>query len=406
MVLAEGSPTEPACNLFGITAAEDAATGRLRNDRNPCWSGLMHRCDPECIALFIEAEKLRTGRIARQSEGMTTPIALDSAFRQIIEAVPNALLVVNRSGQIVMMNTLVERVLGYESADILGWPIGRLLTESLRDRHPELRVALFVSPWSGPLAPGRDLFALHKDGHEFLVELGVAAIATSDGPMVVLGVVDISARGREEARIRAALKEKDILLQEIHHRVKNNLQIVSSLLDLQAARVTDWAMRDLLRDSQNRIHSMGLIHQTLYGTQDFQSVDFAQFSKALLSLLIRSYSIDPERIAIRVDVEPVHLPIDKAVPCGLVVNELITNALKHAFPDRDRGEIRIALSRQLGNEALLSVSDDGIGLPNHVNSKTTTSIGLQLVELLANQLDGEISVSRSNPTRFSLRFPI
>jgi two-component system, sensor histidine kinase PdtaS len=256
------------------------------------------------------------------------------------------------------------------------------------------------------VAPGRDLYALHKDGHEFPVEIGRAPIDTSDGPMVILGVVDISARGQKEARIRAALQEKDVLLGEIHHRVKNNLQIVASLLDLQAARVADPATRDLLRDSQNRIHSMGLIHQTLYGSKDFRSVDFAQFSEALLSALIRSYDTEPERIAIRIDVEPVRLPIDIAVPCGLVVNELITNALKHAFPGRDRGEIRIALTRQLGNEALLSVSDNGIGLPDHVDTNSTATIGLQLVGLLAAQLDGEVSISRSDPTRFSLRFPI
>jgi two-component sensor histidine kinase len=224
--------------------------------------------------------------------------------------------------------------------------------------------------------------------------------------MVLSAIVDLSHRKHEEARIRAALREKDILLSEIHHRVKNNLQIVSSLLDLQAARVSDQAMRDLLRDSQNRIHSMALIHQALYGSKDLASVDFAQFSETLLSALIQSYEIDPDRIAIRVDVEPVQLPIDIAVPCGLVVNELITNALKHAFPNRGRGEIRIALTRQVGNEVLLSVSDNGIGLPDHVDTSRIETIGLQLVGLLADQLGGEISISQSSPTRFSLQFQI
>jgi two-component system, sensor histidine kinase PdtaS len=329
-----------------------------------------------------------------------------TAFHQIIEAVPNAILVVDRNGRIAMINALVERVFGYNRNDILGQPVGQLVTERFGSRQPESRSDWFGGQWRGPVAPGRDLYALHKDGHEFPVEIGRAPIDTSDGPMVILGVVDISARGQKEARIRAALQEKDVLLGEIHHRVKNNLQIVASLLDLQAARVADPATRDLLRDSQNRIHSMGLIHQTLYGSKDFRSVDFAQFSEALLSALIRSYDTEPERIAIRIDVEPVRLPIDIAVPCGLVVNELITNALKHAFPGRDRGEIRIALTRQLGNEALLSVSDNGIGLPDHVDTNSTATIGLQLVGLLAAQLDGEVSISRSDPTRFSLRFPI
>ena len=345
-------------------------------------------------------------KCAVASYDMTDCIHLDGVFRQIVEAVPNAMIVVNGNGQVVMMNAQGERVFGYRGNEILGWPIEQLVTERFRDRHPALRSAFLVSPSSGPMAPGRDLYALHKDGREILAEISRTPIETSDGPMVLLAIVDISERGQEEARIRAALKEKDILLGEIHHRVKNNLQIVSSLLDLQAARVADQGTQALLRDSQNRIHSMALIHQTLYGSKDFDSVDFAQFSETLLSALISSYGIDPDRIAIRVDVEPVHLPIDIAVPCGLVVNELITNALKHAFPNRDQGEIRIALTRQLGNEALLSVSDNGIGLPDHVDTRGTATIGLQLVGLLASQLDGEVSIHRSNPTRFSLRFPI
>jgi two-component sensor histidine kinase len=151
---------------------------------------------------------------------------------------------------------------------------------------------------------------------------------------------------------------------------------------------------------------MALIHQTLYGSKDFESVDFAQFSATLLPALIESFSIDPTRIVTRVEVEPVHLPIDTAVPCGLVVNELITNALKHAFPNRARGEIHVALTRQPGNEVLLSVSDDGIGLPEHADINTTETLGLQLVGLLAAQLDGEVSIHRSDPTRISLRFSI
>jgi two-component sensor histidine kinase len=224
--------------------------------------------------------------------------------------------------------------------------------------------------------------------------------------MVLSAIVDISHLRQEEERIRASLREKHVLLSEIHHRVKNNLQIVYSLLGLQAARVGDRATQDLLRDSQNRIYSMALIHQTLYGSEDFENVDFALFIDTLLPGLTRSFGIDPQHIAVRVAVEPVRLPIDIAVPCGLVVNELISNAMKHAFQDRRRGEIRIALTRQIGREALLSVSDNGIGLPDHLDVRNTETIGLQLVALLADQLDGEISIHRSGPTRFSLRFPI
>jgi PAS domain S-box-containing protein len=339
-------------------------------------------------------------------DSMTNHIRLDEVFQQAVEAVPNAVMVVNRNSQIVMINGQAERVFGYVKTEILGCSIGQLVTERVRGHKPVLPSRFLVIPWSGPMTPGHELHALHKDGHEFPVEIGRSPIETNDGPMVILGIVDSSERGQEAARFRAAVKAKDVLLGEIHHRVKNNLQIVSSLLDLQAARVSDQATRDLLRDSQNRIHSMALIHQTLYGSKDLETVDFAQFSETLLSVLVRSYGIEPDRITVRVDVEPVDLPIDLAVPCGLVLNELITNAIKHAFPNRGRGEIRIALSRQPGDEVLLSVSDNGIGLPDHMDTSRVETIGLQLVELLATQLDGEISIHRSGPTQFSLRFPI
>jgi two-component system, sensor histidine kinase PdtaS len=337
---------------------------------------------------------------------LTNHIRLDEVFHQVVDAVPNAMVVVNRDSQIVMINAQAEEIFGYGRTEILGCPIEQLVTERDRGGNPKLRSQFFVDPTSEPMAPGHELCALHKDGHEFLVEIGRSAIETSDGPMVILGIVGSSGRGQEATRNRGELKERDILPGEVHHRINNNLQIVSSLLDLQAAGAADQATRDLLRDSQNRIHSMALIHQTLNGSKDFESVGFAQFSETLLSVLVRSYGVEPDRIAIRIDVEPVDLPVDIAVPCGLILNELVTNAIKHAFPDRDHGEIRIALTRQLGNEVLLSVSDNGVGLPDHLDTRTTETVGLQLVELLATQLDGEISIHRSGPTRISLRLPI
>jgi two-component system, sensor histidine kinase PdtaS len=340
------------------------------------------------------------------SRNMPDKLYRNRVFGQIAEAAPNAMVMISEGGRVVMMNTQAEHLFGYKREDVLGQPVEMLIPERFRNRHPALLAAFTASPRSGPMAPGRDLYARRKDGSEFPVEIGLNPIETAEGPMVLSAIVDISHRKQEEDRMLAALREKDVLLGEIHHRVKNNLQIVYSLLGLQAARVDDRATQDLLRDSQNRIHSMALIHQTLYGSKDFESVDFALFIATLLPALSRSYGIDPEHIAIRVDVEPVRLPIDIAVPCGLVVNELITNALKHAFQDRICGEISIALSRQLGREALLSVSDNGVGLPDHLDVQKTETIGLQLVGLLAEQLDGEIAIRRSDPTRFSLRFPI
>ena len=162
----------------------------------------------------------------------------------------------------------------------------------------------------------------------------------------------------------------------------------------------------MLRESQNRIKSMALIHQTLYKSQDFAQVDFSNFLNSLAPTLVSSYGVDPNRITLKVETVEVQLPINAAIPCGLVVNELISNALKHAFPGNGRGEIRIRLGRISESHAVLSVSDDGQGLPEGLDPANTETLGLQLVNLLTDQLDGTIEINRANPTAFTLSFPI
>jgi PAS domain S-box-containing protein len=297
-------------------------------------------------------------------------------------------------------------VFGYERAEMLGQSIEFLVPERFRGHHPGLRTAFFADPHSRPMGAGRDLYGLAKDGSEFPVEIGLNPIETDEGPMVLSAIVDISDRKQKEERIQAALREKDTLLGEIHHRVKNNLQVVHSLLDLQGDLVTDEKILGILRESQNRIKSMALIHQTLYESKDFVQVDFSTFLESLAPTLISSYGMDAERVSLVIEAAEVLLPINAAIPCGLVVNELISNALKHAFPAGRRGEIRIELAPEPDGRAMLSVSDDGVGIAEDYDLTRTTTLGLQLVALLTDQLGGEIEIQRSNPTRFILRFPI
>ena len=337
---------------------------------------------------------------------MPNRVHVESLFRQIVEAAPNAMVMVNLAGRIEMVNAQAEQVFGYARADILGQPIEMLVPDRFRASHLRHREAFFTQLGSRPMTPGRELYACRGDGTEFPVEIRLNPIDTDDGPMVLSAIVDISHRKEEAERVQAALREKDILLGEIHHRVKNNLQIVCSLLELQWARVTDPVALEMLRDSQNRVRSMALIHQTLYGSKDFARVDFATFIDTLLPVITDSYGERSRGIAIRVDVEPVRLPINIAMPCGLIVNELLTNAFKHAFANRGHGELRIALTRQLGDEALLSVSDNGVGLPEDANDARAGTLGLQLVRVLTKQLNGTLTINPAGPTLFSIRFPI
>lgn len=330
----------------------------------------------------------------------------EERFRRVVEAAPNAMVMVNAAGLIEMVNAQAERVFGYTRDEMLGQSVEILVPDRFRHAHPGLRATFTADPRSRPMGAGRDLNARRKDGSEFPVEIGLNPIDTEDGPMVLSAIVDISDRKQKEEKIRAALREKEILLGEIHHRVKNNLQIVDSLLDLQLSKLDDPTVAGMLRDSQSRIRSMVLIHQTLYQSKDFARVDFAAFLDSLIPTLVASYGLDSNRIVLSLEVKDVQLPLSTAIPCGLIVNELVTNVFKHAFPGGRRGGIWVALACGEDDQVDLSVSDDGIGLPPDLDVENAATLGLQLVCLLADQLGGNVRIERTAPTRFRLRFPI
>ncbi|MBE0533196.1 MAG: PAS domain S-box protein [Rhodospirillales bacterium] len=330
----------------------------------------------------------------------------EERFRRAVEYAPYAILMTNEAGRIEMVNAQAERLFGYDRSELLGQQVEVLVPQPLRVGHSAMRAGFFHEPQSRPMGAGRDLFGLRKDGGTFPVEIGLNPIETEEGMVVLAAVIDISDRKREEERIRDALKEKDLLLGEIHHRVKNNLQIIHSLLSLQTASVRDEVALGMLRESQNRVLSMALIHRTLYQSNDFAKVDFATFLDSLVPTLIGSYGIDSSRFAVSVDADDARLPINAAVPCGLIVNELISNTLKHGFPQGRGGKIDIRLANGKDGGAVLSVSDDGVGLPDNLDIDNSTTLGLQLVTLLADQIGGKLTIRRRDPTRFEIHFPM
>jgi len=211
---------------------------------------------------------------------------------------------------------------------------------------------------------------------------------------------------RTNSELQRRIQEKDVLLGEIHHRVKNSLQVVSSLLSLETVRIHDPTVIEMLQSTQNRIRSMALIHQTLYQSNDFARVDFHAFLSSFVPTLIQSYGIHPERINLTFHVAEARMRIDAAIPCGLIVNELTSNALKHAFPDGRCGEVSIDFWHDRDNHATLCVSDDGIGISENADLKQSPTLGMQLVFMLVSQLGGTVSIHRREPTRFEIRFPL
>ena len=217
-------------------------------------------------------------------------------------------------------------------------------------------------------------------------------------------VLDITARKQGEQKLRASLEEKTALLQEVHHRVKNNLQIVSSLLNLQARKVKNQAALETLHDTQGRIRSMALLHETLYRDGNAARVNCAVYFGHLCAHLCRAFGHMAERVRVRTDVAPVELEVDLAIPCGLIVNELVSNSFKHAFPHGRRGEIMVRLHTQADGWTFLSVADDGIGFSSDLVYQQTGTLGMQLVTGLAKQVDAAIEVKSDHGTMIQISF--
>ncbi len=204
---------------------------------------------------------------------------------------------------------------------------------------------------------------------------------------------DITPRKEAEESLKASLHEKEILLKEIHHRVKNNMQVISSLLSLQSRHLQDPAAIAMFRESQHRIRSMALVHEKLYQSQDLSRIDFASYLENLLVYLFHAYPVNSRGVRLRTEVDNVTLDINTAIPCGLLVSELVTNALKHAFPDGGGGEILVSLQPREGGRFILTVKDTGVGYPAGLDFRVAETFGMQLVSMLLQQLDGTIDMT-------------
>ncbi len=224
--------------------------------------------------------------------------------------------------------------------------------------------------------------------------------------LILLAIEDITERKRAEERLQASLLEKKVLLQEVHHRVKNNLQVISGLLHMQARSLPDAQVAARFRESQSRVKAMALIHEKLYQSTDFSAIDFASYARMLAADLFRTYQIQADVIGLQISAADVFLDLDRAVPCALILNELISNCLKHAFPAGRQGEIRIECRREANGDCQLTVADNGIGWPKEMDVQTAPSLGLRLVRTLADQLGGTLHVDSDGGAKVELQFPM
>jgi len=301
------------------------------------------------------------------------------------------------------VNDAFLKTLGYSRGDI----IGKTAEDFALFVHPEQQAALADKLRADGRLANCELQVRRQDG-AILDGLFSGEVISSQGRQHFLTVmVDITDRKQAEAALRDSLAEKTTLLQEVHHRVKNNLQIISSLLNLQADQVQDAAVLELLAVTRNRVGAMALLHENLYQSESLARLNLPEYVKSLCAHLLRAAGPIRARVQLECHVEPgtISLELDQAVPCGLLLNELVTNALKHAFPGERSGCIRVTLERATPQTVGLTVADDGAGLPVTLDPRSTSSLGLQLVSLLTQQLHGTVNFERGQGTAVHILFP-
>ncbi len=340
--------------------------------------------------------------------GMPTSQQLgEDSFRRVVEWAPSAMVMIDREGIMVMVNTQTEKMFDYGRQALIGQSVEMLVPERFRANHRDFRGGFFDDPQPRPMGVGRDLFGCRADGSEFPVEIGLNPIDTEAGAMVLASIIDITERRRAQQSLESALREKTVLLNEVHHRVKNNLQVITSLLNLQADFAADPRIRAILAESCGRVRAMALTHQLLYERKDFSRLELGDYLDRLVQSIRATYRSTGDRIGLRLELPPggVQLDLERTIPCGLLVNELVTNAFKHAFPGERTGEIVIELKEDNEGRIAFSVADDGIGLPPDEMLAKSTSLGLQLVQLFIEQLHGELQTDRQHGCRFTVNFP-
>ena len=311
-----------------------------------------------------------------------------------------------KNEQYMYVSPSVERILGYTAKESLSLRVQDVLTTESYDRQRENLTKALESGRREPTI--LELEAVHKDGHTVPVEIHANFILDERGnPLEIVGVArDITERKRVEKQIKTSLKEKEILLREIHHRVKNNLAVISSLLSMQANIVPDRVANLALQESQSRVNAMALIHETLHQSESLALVHLDRYVKGLIGNIVTALDGITGCINFEIDVRDVNLEINQAIPCGLIINELVTNALKHAFVDGQNGMVRITAGYTEESVVKLTVSDNGTGFSKDLDWKKSKSLGLRLISLMVDQLHGNMNIKNNQGADITIKWPV
>ncbi len=318
----------------------------------------------------------------------------------IVESSNDAIFRLSLNGSIETWNSAAERLLGYTAQEVSG-----LSLRELWSGGAEELVELLEAVSLGRSVEDHETDLHHSGGGRIEVALTLAPVRDAQGLLLGASTVvrDIGARKQAERKLKASLREKEVLLKEIHHRVKNNLQVITSILSLQSNRAEQPELQVILSDAQNRVGSIALFHEKLYQSHDLASVNFGEYLKELTRRVIAQHAGARTRVEADLRLSDVRLGVDLAFPCGLIANELLTNALKHGFRGRTQGTLRVELAKS-GAEVRMVIADDGLGIPEALDPLKARSLGMQLVETFVEQLRGEMTISRSGGLSVTITF--
>ncbi len=326
----------------------------------------------------------------------------EEKYRTLFEEDPNYTMLLGTDGTILDVNESSAKLIGIPKKDLIGKNYS-ILRDGKQNEF-ELQVDNINSLLHGKSVEPFEFKFINNDGNINWIRVHLKPVIDNGTIIYIIAIgIDITEHKKSEKAIKSSLNDKNILLQEIHHRVKNNMQIISSLLNLQTKYVDDEEAINVLKESQNRVRSMAIIHENLYKSEDLMHINCVDYIESLVLNLFYAYNIEKTQIKPVLNIDDISLNIETAVPCGLIISELISNSLKYAFPNKMDGEIVISLKS--GKEYYqLCISDNGIGLPEDINFTNIKTLGLLLVNSLAEQIDGKVTIHRENGTQYNIIF--
>ncbi len=329
------------------------------------------------------------------------------SLRMLLDATPEGIVVVDQQGVIVEVNSALETMFGYTRGQLLGQASDILVHAPDRHTAQADRLRFAASEGQGvQVGAGPDLQAGRSDGSTFPAQVELSPYRLGDELRMIATVRDVSDQRAVERRMATSLREKEVLLREVHHRVKNNMAVMSSLFYLQRRYAKDPETVRVFEDSEARVRSMAMVHEVLYRSSDLSAVDFSRYLESLVAHLANVYRETVTDLRLERDIEPIRLSLDQAVPCGLLLNEVLTNAFKHAFVDGTPAVLRVH-ARARDGAVLIDIMDNGVGIPDHVPSAGRQTLGVRLMQALTEQLDGSLVTARQERgTRSSLVFPL